>query len=228
MGVSIVEDSDPAFTRQTTSLFSADSSVPRSVMVSCRCSNCVLCRTRSVRAVVPKTLSIPVAEPTRMKSPTTATTETAAVSRRTTLRGPLLFGRVEGFGGGEPFGGLSPRPVFGSGEVGWPFVSVWAVAVGAGGRAVAGCDVIDPHSSGIYLHQAHVTVDTDAAGEVGNPSIVKVVLCPEKRILRREKLVRQRRGVPAATAAGPPGHGGTDRPGGRLRARGLLRLAERL
>src|SRR3954467_9078603 len=103
---------------------------------------------------------MPVAVPIRTSSPTPPPRTIARASRRRKsrrrLRGvfsgagwwevawPLVLGSVKGAGSGELTGLFVVGFSVIGGVVGW--------------GAVAGCDIIDPHSSGINRHQAEVSV----------------------------------------------------------------------
>src|SRR5438309_9268845 len=78
------------------------------------------------------------------------------------------LGSRDWLGRREPFvGSVSPLRD-------WPLGSGLAIAgvrsgLRTGGRALAGCDVIDPHSSVVKRHELHVAVELQASIQVGNP-----------------------------------------------------------
>src|SRR5262245_41218629 len=109
-------------------------------------------------------------------SPPTPTHTTPTMTTRPGEKRAGFFPLLRPAGWDGPWGGEFVWP----GKFGWggEFALLGlSRLVGAGVfGALAGCDVIDPHSSGIKLHQSHLAVEAHAEDQVGYPRIVKGVL----------------------------------------------------
>src|SRR5262245_48316523 len=118
-----------------------------------------------------------------MPAPARIATTPPARTYRSRLGRLALAGRWDGLGWGEPFGLL-------------PFGLLvplgFRPAVSTGGRSeagavtVEGCEVIDPHSTGVERHQFQVAEQLQAGGQVSDVKLVQLVLAVQHGRLRAE------------------------------------------
>src|SRR6202030_1541761 len=155
MVVAVVEPWERALTLQLTSLFSADSRMPRSLTVMASLSLRTVAVRMSVRKV--RKPAIQYQAPT----PLAATSSTAMARMPSLTPVPMRWARAirDGLRFGEPF---------------WPLVFGLSgdLSVGCAGATVSsvtGCKLIGPHSSGIKRHQFHITVKLQTRIQVRDP-----------------------------------------------------------